>query len=281
MKLLRAATALLEGRAAWARDLTEADVPPGGIGLHRRHRPAPRPAARPGHRGRRRPHGSPQVVLTSGPLASLTGRAATLAGTATTREELLPLAARRAEIPALATAMLASLARSDSVHLTPGAIQALSAHAWPGNLRELKAVVAAGRRPSYGGRHRGRRPARGAALGPGTAGPARPRPRRARRHRDRTARRGRQQGARGPRSRPLAHHPLREDAPARHHRVVRRTRTPGCPHPFGRGVSPDGPRRRRRGGRSRKVPHVVEVRPRAAPDDGSGPGPRREPPRDR
>jgi transcriptional regulator of acetoin/glycerol metabolism len=38
------------------------------------------------------------------------------------------------------------------VHLTPGAVQALSAHDWPGNLRELRAVLAhAAARRTMGG----------------------------------------------------------------------------------------------------------------------------------
>ncbi|UUZ45553.1 helix-turn-helix domain-containing protein [Janibacter limosus] len=48
--------------------------------------------------------------------------------------------------------MLADVAASDDVHLTPGVIHALTAQDWPGNLRELKAVItfAAGRR-THGG----------------------------------------------------------------------------------------------------------------------------------
>ena len=94
----------------------------------------------------------PQLILTSGPVELLGGRAATLAGAATVREELRPLTARRPDIPDLAASMLREVAASDSVHLTPGALRALAAHDWPGNLRELKAVIvhAAGRRSSGG-----------------------------------------------------------------------------------------------------------------------------------
>jgi transcriptional regulator of acetoin/glycerol metabolism len=94
----------------------------------------------------------PRLIFVSGPVSGLTGRAATLAGTASTREELMSLSARRAEIPELAGSMLQSAAASDSVHLTPGAVQALTAHEWPGNLRELKAVIvhAAARRTCGG-----------------------------------------------------------------------------------------------------------------------------------
>jgi transcriptional regulator of acetoin/glycerol metabolism len=151
VKFLRPAAALLEGEAAWAQDFeaamrrTEGSVCIDGIDLltdelldlviqHVDSRSRPR------------------LVFTSGPVSELTGRAATLAGMASVREELMPLSSRRAEIPELAASMLRAVAASDSVHLTPGAIQALTAHEWPGNLRELKAVVAdAASRRSSGG----------------------------------------------------------------------------------------------------------------------------------
>src|SRR6202012_3345483 len=82
----------------------------------------------------------PQLIFVSGPVSALAGRAAALAGTASTREDLMSLSARRPEIPELSSSMLHSAAAGDPVHLTPGVIQALSAHEWPGNLRELKAV---------------------------------------------------------------------------------------------------------------------------------------------
>jgi len=82
-----------------------------------------------------------QLVLTSAPLTGLTGRAAALAGTATRREETLPLASRREEIPAIATAMLADIEPEAHVRLMPSTVAALSAQAWPGNLHELRAVL--------------------------------------------------------------------------------------------------------------------------------------------
>lgn len=94
----------------------------------------------------------PQLIFTSGPIDGLTGRAASLAGMATTREELMPLAVRRKEIPEIANAMLLAAAKNDSVYLTPSVVQALSAQSWPGNLRELKAVIEhSARRRSSGG----------------------------------------------------------------------------------------------------------------------------------
>jgi transcriptional regulator of acetoin/glycerol metabolism len=151
VKFLRPASALLDGESAWAQDFeaamgrTRGSVCVDGIELlsdklldlviqfvDARRRP--------------------QLVFVSGPVSELTGRAAALAGTASIREELMPLSARRAEIPELAGSMLQAAAASDSVHLTPGAIQALTAHQWPGNLRELRAVIghAAARRTCGG-----------------------------------------------------------------------------------------------------------------------------------
>jgi transcriptional regulator of acetoin/glycerol metabolism len=152
VKFLRPASALLDGEAAWAQDFeaamrrTEGAVVVDGIellsdqllDLVTQHVDA-----------RRR---RPQLIFVSGPVSGLAGRAATLAGTASTREELMSLSARRAEIPELAGSMLLLAAASDSVHLTPGAVAALTAHEWPGNLRELKAVIghAASRRTCGG-----------------------------------------------------------------------------------------------------------------------------------
>jgi sigma-54 dependent transcriptional regulator, acetoin dehydrogenase operon transcriptional activator AcoR len=142
VKFLRPAAALLEGETAWAQDFEAAMrrregsvcidgidlLPDGLLDLVTQYVES---ASR------------PQLVFTAGPAGGLKGRVATLAGMASTREELMPLSSRRAEIPELAASMLRSVAASDSVHLTPGAIQALTAHEWPGNLRELKAVIAA------------------------------------------------------------------------------------------------------------------------------------------
>lgn len=151
VKFLSPAYALLEGSESWAQDFSAAmrrrsgSVCFDGIDL------LPDElldlvieAAASDHR--------PQLIFTSGPIDGLTGRAASLAGMATTREELMPLAVRRKEIPDIAKAMLRSVAKDESVYLTPSVVQALSAQAWPGNLRELKAVIdhAARRRASGG-----------------------------------------------------------------------------------------------------------------------------------
>lgn len=94
----------------------------------------------------------PQLIFTSGPMEALMGRAATLAAMATVREELLPLSVRRKEIPAIANEMLRAVGADESVYFTPSVVQALSAQSWPGNLRELKAVIShAAKRRSAGG----------------------------------------------------------------------------------------------------------------------------------
>jgi transcriptional regulator of acetoin/glycerol metabolism len=140
LKVMRPAAALLEGGAEWACEFEEA---------MRRHRGT---VCVDGidllagelldlvvdwvDRDRR-----PDLILTAGPISDLTGRAAALAGLAMTREELVPLAARRKDIPGLAAAMLSAAAPNRALHMTPSLIKALAAQSWPGNLRELKAVV--------------------------------------------------------------------------------------------------------------------------------------------
>ncbi len=140
LKFMRPAAALLEGGAEWAAEFEQAmcratgTVCVDGIDLladelldlvidwvERERRP--------------------DLILTSGPVNGLAGRSATLAAMALNREELVPLAARRHDIPALAAAMLKDVAPGRQLHLAPSAAGALVVQAWPGNLRELKAVV--------------------------------------------------------------------------------------------------------------------------------------------
>lgn len=140
LKVMRPAAALLEGGAEWACEFEAAMRRPNGtvcvdgidllpdelldlvVGWVDRD---PRP----------------DLIFTAGPISGLTGRAATLAGMAMSREELVPLAARRKDIPALAAAMLSEVAPNRAIHMAPSLIRALAAQPWPGNLRELKAVV--------------------------------------------------------------------------------------------------------------------------------------------
>lgn len=85
----------------------------------------------------------PELILTSGPLAGLSGRAAALAASAMTSEELVPLAARRHDIPSLAKHMLRELEPAGRLHLAPSLLHLLAQQPWPGNLHELRSVVGA------------------------------------------------------------------------------------------------------------------------------------------
>jgi transcriptional regulator of acetoin/glycerol metabolism len=84
---------------------------------------------------------APRLILVSGPVDELNERAAALAARCRNITELGSLAARIAELPALARAMLQELSPHRSLHLTPAAVAALSAQPWPGNLRELRSVL--------------------------------------------------------------------------------------------------------------------------------------------
>lgn len=138
--VLTAAGALLDGSEAWARDFSalvrsgQGTVCVDGVDLL----PDDLLEVVAGHIATRRP---PGVVLVSGPVDGLTGRAAALAGACPRRIDLAPLASRPQEIPDLVRTMLASLNARESLHFTPGALSALSAQEWPGNLRELHTVV--------------------------------------------------------------------------------------------------------------------------------------------
>lgn len=82
-----------------------------------------------------------KVVLTSAPVAGLRGEHASLVAQCVARVELAPLRQRRAEIPALVRSMLTALGAPRELRFTPGALEALAGHDWPGNLRELHAVL--------------------------------------------------------------------------------------------------------------------------------------------
>lgn len=140
VSVLTAAGALLDGTDAWVRDFAsmvragQGTVCVDGLELL----PEELLDLVASHVASQRP---PRLVLVSGPVDALTGRAAALAAECLHREELPPLSARPTELPALVTAMLLDLGAPASLHLTSAALAALSAHPWPGNLRELKAVV--------------------------------------------------------------------------------------------------------------------------------------------
>ncbi len=82
------------------------------------------------------------LVFTCGPREQLTGRCAAVAALCD-HIEVLPLSLRGDDIQALAQSMLDDLRPGGSVRLTPSVIEALRMNPWPGNLHELKAVMAA------------------------------------------------------------------------------------------------------------------------------------------
>ncbi|WP_116115093.1 sigma-54-dependent Fis family transcriptional regulator [Amycolatopsis ruanii] len=79
------------------------------------------------------------VALTGPPPSELTGPAADLASRCIARRELAPLRSRRDELPALVAAMLADL--GSTLRFVPRTLEVLAAQPWPGNLRELKALL--------------------------------------------------------------------------------------------------------------------------------------------
>lgn len=84
----------------------------------------------------------PRLVLTSTPAEGLTGVHRTLAGMITDRVELPPLRSRRAELEELALGLVRELAPGTDLRLVPSVLEALASHTWPGNLHELRAVMA-------------------------------------------------------------------------------------------------------------------------------------------
>src|SRR5262249_33541765 len=91
------------------------------------------------------------IVTTSGPLDELTGRAAAFAAKATEHVELLPLSARRSDIPGIAARMLKELRPDGGGHLTGSVLRALASQNWEGSLPELYATVShAARRRTAG-----------------------------------------------------------------------------------------------------------------------------------
>lgn len=84
----------------------------------------------------------PALILTSDVYEDLAGRAGAVASMCTNRIVLRPLSQRRDELHALARAMITQLNPESTVRLTPSAVEALSAQPWPGNLNELRAVIA-------------------------------------------------------------------------------------------------------------------------------------------
>lgn len=84
---------------------------------------------------------SQPVVMTMLGADGLTATHAALAARCCSRKELVPLRRRPHEIPQIAQRMLADL-RGDRVRLTGDTLKILAAQPWPGNLAELRQIVA-------------------------------------------------------------------------------------------------------------------------------------------
>ncbi|MCX2184586.1 transcriptional regulator [Streptomyces sp. SKN60] len=86
-------------------------------------------------------HGGPWTVLTSAPVPRLPSEPAALAARCLTRIELPPLRARCEELPSLIVELVRRLRPDARLRFTPGTLEALAAHPWPGNLHELREVL--------------------------------------------------------------------------------------------------------------------------------------------
>jgi transcriptional regulator of acetoin/glycerol metabolism len=84
----------------------------------------------------------PRLIFTSGPFDTLIGLPARLAALCVNRVDLVPLRHRGAEMPEIAARLLREINPMVQVRLVPTVIETLSGQAWPGNLHELKAVLA-------------------------------------------------------------------------------------------------------------------------------------------
>jgi transcriptional regulator of acetoin/glycerol metabolism len=81
------------------------------------------------------------VVMTTSSSADTASRTAELTAYCDNEVTLQPLRHRRAEIPHLVTGILSEIGAERELRFTPGALGALAAHDWPGNLHELRAAV--------------------------------------------------------------------------------------------------------------------------------------------
>lgn len=84
----------------------------------------------------------PRLILTALPPHTLTGGAAALAAMCPDRVELVPLRERAADLAAITDRMVRELDPAADIRLLPSVIELLGAQPWPGNLRELEAVLA-------------------------------------------------------------------------------------------------------------------------------------------
>lgn len=83
----------------------------------------------------------PQLIIVTGSVDSWSESTAALASSCGEQIVLAPLTDRLAELPQFVARLLRQSGADPSLHLTPGALRALSSQPWPGNLRELRAVI--------------------------------------------------------------------------------------------------------------------------------------------
>jgi sigma-54 dependent transcriptional regulator, acetoin dehydrogenase operon transcriptional activator AcoR len=86
--------------------------------------------------------GGPRLILTSLPVDQLNDAQQALASLCLNRIDLLPLGKRGAELAEIANRLVKELNPSADIRLIPSVLEVLSSRPWPGNLHELKAVLA-------------------------------------------------------------------------------------------------------------------------------------------
>ncbi|MFR9752517.1 sigma-54-dependent Fis family transcriptional regulator [Nocardia sp. 004] len=84
----------------------------------------------------------PKLIFTALPLSELGGAQAALAAVCLHRVELPPLRDRGTELAEIAKRIVRELDPTADIRLLPSVIEVLAAQPWPGNLHELKAVLA-------------------------------------------------------------------------------------------------------------------------------------------
>ncbi|MGB7239690.1 MAG: helix-turn-helix domain-containing protein [Rhodococcus sp. (in: high G+C Gram-positive bacteria)] len=81
------------------------------------------------------------VVLTSIPIAELSNPHRALASQALTRRELQPLRSYPHKLVSIVKSVVSEVAPGSAIEFAPSVFRSLAQHDWPGNLRELRAVI--------------------------------------------------------------------------------------------------------------------------------------------
>ena len=84
----------------------------------------------------------PRLILTSVPVGQLNDATQALASMCLNRLDLQPLSKRGSELPEIAKRLVRELSPTANIRLIPSVLEVLSSRPWPGNLHELKAVLA-------------------------------------------------------------------------------------------------------------------------------------------